>query len=130
MRPFLAALIMLTPFNIFCVVVADVLFALLMCILNHRSIKKYLNYRQELKKTFILPFISSAVMGAFAFAVQKLVFRFAHSNVLSVICALIIAVIVYAVMLLLLKIIDQEELEMVPMGGKIAKIARKFHLLR
>ena len=127
---FLAAMIMLTPFNIFCVVVADVLFALLMCILNHRSIKKYLNYKQELKKTFILPLISSVVMGAFALAVQKLVYRFAHSNVLSVICALIIAVIVYAVMLLLLKIIDQEELEMVPMGGKIAKIARKFHLLR
>lgn len=127
---FLAAMIMLTPFNIFCVVVADVLFALLMCVLNHRSIKKYLGYRQEIKKTFILPLISALVMGAFALGVQKLVHRFIGSNVLSVICALIIAVIVYAAMLLLLKIIDQEELEMIPMGGKIARLARKFHLLR
>lgn len=127
---FLALMMLLTQFNIFCVVVADVLFALMMCILNHRSIRKYLNYRQEIKKTFILPLICALVMGAATLAVRWLVFTYVRSNVVSVACAVIIAVIVYAAMLLLLKVIDQEELEMVPMGGKIARAARKLHLLK
>lgn len=127
---FLVIIMLITKFNIFCVVVADILFALMMCILNHRSIKKYLNYRQELKKTFILPLVSALVMGALSLIVQKLVYRFVGSNLISIICAFIIAVIVYAVMLLVLRIVDEEELDMVPFGGKIAKVARKLHLMR
>ena len=127
---FLAAAMMLTQFNIFCVVVADVLFALLMCILNHRSIKKYLDYKQEVKKTFLLPLISSVIMGAAAFGIYTLIHKLLHSNLIALIAAIIAAVIVYAVMLLLLRVIEQEELEMLPMGGKLARTAKKLHLMR
>ena len=127
---FLAAAMMISGFNIFCVVVADVLFALLMCILNHRSIKKYLNYRQEIKKTFILPLVSSAIMGACAFGIYYLIHKVLGSNLVALVAAIIVAVIVYALLLLVLRIIDQEELEMLPMGGRIAKVCRKLHLLR
>lgn len=34
---------------------SNILFALFMCILNGISIRRFLNYRQEMKKTFILP---------------------------------------------------------------------------
>jgi len=127
---FLAILLMITRFNIFCVVIADMLFALIVCILNHRSLKKYINYRQEVRKTFVLPAVCSVIMGILAFLTYRVVFSLIHSNLISVAAAFVIAVIVYAVLLLLLRVIDEEELEMIPRGAAIASIAKRLHLLR
>lgn len=127
---FLAILLMITRINIFAVVVSDMLFALIVCLLNHRSLKKYINYQQEIKKTFVLPAICSVIMGIVTFVIYRLVYGFIKSNLISVVFSVVIAVIVYAIALLLLKVIDEEELEMIPMGGRLAKLAKKLHLLR
>ena len=58
--------------GIFSMVFANILFAVIMCFLNHRSIRKILGYRQEVKKTILLPAAASAVMGAAAVGVYKL----------------------------------------------------------
>ena len=59
--------------GIFSMVFANILFAVIMCFLNHRSIRKILGYRQEVKKTILLPAAASAVMGAAAVGVYKLI---------------------------------------------------------
>ena len=59
--------------GIYSVVYSNILFALFMCILNGISIRRFLNYRQEMKKTFILPTIASGIMGGAAYGVYKLV---------------------------------------------------------
>ena len=55
--------------GIYSVVYANILFALIVCILNNLAIRKYLRYRQEYKKTFLIPLLASAVMGAAAWGV-------------------------------------------------------------
>ena len=51
-----------------------------MCFLNHRSIRKILGYRREVKKTILLPAAASAVMGAAAVGVYKLIHLGIQSN--------------------------------------------------
>ncbi len=115
--------------GIYSVVHSNILFALTICLLNGRSISKYLRYRQEFKKTFVLPTIAAGIMGAAAFGVYKLVFLVVKSNDLGTIFAVLTAVLVYAVLLLKLGVVNETELSGMPGGRKLTGIARKFHLL-
>ena len=49
------------------VVYAYILFAVVVCVLNAVAIRKYMRYKQEVARTFIIPAIASAVMGTLCF---------------------------------------------------------------
>ena len=51
------------------------------------------------------------------------------SNLLGVLAAIAVACVVYGVLLLKLRCVDEKELLGLPGGGKMVNIARKFHLL-
>lgn len=110
------------------VVFACVAFALIMCILNWLSIAKYLHYRQEIKRTFIVPLISSAVMGLFVYLSYKLCIK-SLSELISVLISVAIGVVIYFVVLLLLKGVHENEIKSFPGGRILVRIARLFHLL-
>ncbi|MBQ4563796.1 MAG: polysaccharide biosynthesis C-terminal domain-containing protein, partial [Lachnospiraceae bacterium] len=116
--------------GIYGVVIANMLFGLTMCMLNSACISDYLQYRQEIKKTFVLPSVASAIMGVAAWGVYQLGYRLFSSNAFATILAIVIAVAVYGVLLLLLKCVDEVELYDFPMGGRLAKLAKKMHLLK
>lgn len=58
--------------GVYGLVIGNVTFALAVCILNWLAIGKALKYRQEVRTTFLLPLLSSVIMGAFALAVYRL----------------------------------------------------------
>lgn len=116
--------------GIYGVVIANTLFGLTMCMLNSACIAEYLQYRQEIKKTFVLPSVAAGIMGVFAWGAYRLFLNFFGSNTIAAVGAIFIAVIIYGVLLLLLKCVDEVELYDFPMGGRIVKIAKKMHLLR
>lgn len=126
----LAALMFGLDLNIYAVVIANSVFGLLMCILNARSLRKYSGYRQEVVKTFFVPAIASAGMGIAAWLVYKLFMLVLNINVAATLLAMAAAVIVYAVLLLLLKGLSEQELLRFPKGRDIAALAKKFHLLK
>ncbi|MTK08701.1 MAG: polysaccharide biosynthesis protein [Hungatella sp.] len=123
--------VMLYPFKmgIYGVLYSNILFALTMCLLNGLSIRKYLNYRQEIKKTFFLPTLAAGIMGAVCYGVYFLVHAVLKHNILGVLAAVAAAVIVYGVLLLKFQCVDESELNGFPGGRKLAGIARKYHLL-
>ena len=100
-----------------------------MCILNGMAISRYLNYRQEMKKTFILPTIASGIMGGAAYGVYQLVHMTLKSNTIGVLLAIAVAVIVYGILLLKLRCVDEVELSGMPGGTKLVRIAQKCHLM-
>ncbi len=116
--------------NIYAVVLSNVLFALIMCVLNAISLTRYSGYRQEIARTFIVPAICSAVMGVAAWAVYKGLFALCAKNTVALLVAMVVAVIVYAVMLLLLHGLTESEIRRFPKGETIVRIAKKVHLLR
>lgn len=125
----LLALMLFFRLNIYAVVISNAFFALLMCFLNARALARYSGYRQEVVKTFIIPAICSLIMGVITFFVYKGLFALTKIVAISLIISIIVAVIVYAVTLLLLKGLTEEEICKFPKGALIIKIARKVHLL-
>lgn len=122
--------VMLTglQWGIYSVVFSNMIFALIVCVLNNLAIGRALNYRQEMKKTFVIPLIASAVMGAAAFGVYKGVYLVVKSNLLGTLVSILAAVLVYGVLLIKLGCIDEAELYEMPAGRKLVRLARKLRL--
>lgn len=115
--------------GIYGVLYANILFALFICILNARSIARFKRYRQEVKKTFLIPMVASAVMGAAAFGVYRAAYNI-FGNLISTGISVLVAVAVYFVLLILLKGVDAQELRSMPGGTRLSGLARKLHLMR
>ncbi|MCR5420074.1 MAG: polysaccharide biosynthesis protein [Lachnospiraceae bacterium] len=110
------------------VVISVIGFALIICVLNWISISRYLKYRQEIRKTFVIPLISSAIMGVVIFLMYKFMSK-SLSEMLSTIISIVTGVIVYFVALLKLKGVNEHEIRSFPGGGVLAKIATVLRLL-
>lgn len=116
--------------NIYAVVYANAFFAFVMCVLNAMSVRKYSGYRQEVKKTFLIPLAASCVMGVLVFASYQAVHALLHYNSVATVIAILIGVISYFISLLLLKGLSEDEILRFPKGVLLVKIAKKFRLLK
>ena len=121
---------MLDVFNmgLYGVVISCVLFALIMCILNWLAIRKYLKYQQEIVRTFVIPTISSIIMGLVAWLSNFLISK-ALSSLISLAISIALSVCVYFVLLIKLKGVKEKEIGSFPGGNLMAAIARFFRLL-
>ena len=68
-------------------------------------------------------------MGVVTLLVYKGLYAASKSMIVALAVAVIVAVIVYAVSLLLLKGLTEEELQKFPKGNLIIRVAKKLHLL-
>lgn len=122
--------------NIYGVVYANTIFAAVICILNARAIRRYLRYRQEIKKTFIIPLIASAFMAVAAFVVHwvfntvlNYLFIDFASNAIATILGILAGVAVYGFFLLKLRGVRESEILSMPKGEMITAILKKIHFL-
>ena len=58
-----AALLIFTDIGIYSLPIAVTVYSFMMCLLNGIAVKKATGYHQEIEKTFVLPLVSSAIMG-------------------------------------------------------------------
>ena len=126
----LVILMLFFHLKIYAVVIANMFFALMMCVMNSMAIRKYSGYKQEVIKTFVIPAISSVIMGIITWLFYHGCHALLKSNAISTILAIMIAAIVYAVTLLLFKGLSEEEILRFPKGALLVRIAKKLHLLR
>lgn len=110
------------------VVYANILFAVVVCILNWLAIRKYLKYKQELIKTFLIPTIASVIMGVII-TIIYMTLRNVVGNLVILILGMAVGVIAYFVALILLKGIDEEDLKKMPGGRTVLTVAKKCKLL-
>ncbi len=123
-------LLYFTDIGVYALVIGNVVFPLVTSTLNMMSIYKYVSYRQEIKHTFIIPFIASAIMGLISGGLFYGVYFVWPHNMVLVIAALAVAVIAYFVLYLKLGGATKEEIYEFPMGVRIYRIATKFRLMR
>lgn len=119
-----------TAMGAYALVLGNVTYPLGVCILNAYSVKKYLGFRQEVTKTFCIPFLSSVVMGILTFLVYEVFFLFTHRIYIAIVPAFAAAIASYFVMVLKLGGLNREELYEFPMGRRMSVLADRFHLLR
>ena len=110
--------------------IGNVIFAFIVCVLNWISIAKNVEYKQEIKTTFIIPTISSIIMGCFALIICKLLLRITESNAVSTISSIIVAIFIYMIFIVKMGGIKREELLGFPKGNKIYSLFKKMHLMK
>ncbi len=117
--------------GVYGMVIGNVTFPLVVCILNWIAIGKHLSYKQEIKTTFILPLICALIMGVAAYVVYHGIHHFIiYSNIISIVPAILVAVLVYAAALPIFKAVTADDLMDMPLGTKLLKVYRKLHLMK
>lgn len=115
--------------GVYGLVIGNVTFALVVCILNWIAIGRALHYRQEVKTTFLLPLAAALIMGAAALAVYTALHTVTASSTLSLLITVPIAMAVYGVLIILMKAVTEEELPDMPFGRKLLVLCKKLHLM-
>ena len=123
----LLSLLYFTDLNIYAVALSNNIFALAIFAMNIVSIRRILNYRQEVKKTFVLPLLCSLAMGVIVFVLDSVLSKVLHSR-FTVVLSVLVGAVVYLITMLLTKGITRYELEKFPGGSKLYKIFKRLHL--
>lgn len=118
-----------TDMNLYSLAVAAIVYSLLMCILNAVSVRKYLNYKQDVLKIFVLPSVASVGMGAAAYGVYTGLYALVESNALALIVAVIVAAAIYGVLILKMGVLNKEDILAMPKGRKLAKLLEKLRFI-
>lgn len=118
-----------TELNLYSIAIATIVYSFLMCVLNQRAVRKYLDYKQDMKKIFVLPILASVIMGIVAYFAYKLLFAVIKSNVVSLLISVAIAAFVYGVLILKLGVLNKDDILAMPKGKKLAGILAKLHLI-
>lgn len=129
-----ALLLCFTGLEIYSLPIAVTVYSGLICLLNGYSIKKTTGYKQEIVNTFLLPFWAALIMGIVAAAVYYgitwLLPEGYTGNAVGLMAAVALGALVYFAMVLKLGAMTKKELQAMPKGYLIVKIAVKLHLIR
>ncbi len=132
-----ALLLLLTGLDMYALVIAEIVYSGMMCFLNQRSIRRYMYYRQEIFKTFIVPFVASVFMGLAAYCTYAGIHALMGGgeypgrmqNAIALIPAILVGCVVYFVLEILFGGISEKELRELPKGYLMVKVAKKLHLM-
>lgn len=125
----LVPLLYFTDYDLYVLVLANITYSFTMCILNGFSVRKHLDYKQEFKKTFVIPFISSMIMGFVTWLTYFGTFILINNNIISLAVSIPASCLVYFVAMIKLKGITEEDLRSFPKGGALTRLAKKMRLL-
>lgn len=108
-----------------------IFFGIVMCVLNNLAIRKHLRYRQEIMRTFVIPLAASVVMGVVSKLLYQVLFTALGGGTIAMLISLIIAVVaavlVYFIALLAMRGLTERELLAFPKGHLLVRAAKKLH---
>lgn len=122
-------LLMFTPLGVYSLVVGNMIFPLVISILNWRKLKKVTGYVQELDRTFLRIGLCTVFMSVLALLVYRGIFFFTESNAISLCVAIFLAMVIYFVMLITFRAVVEEELLDMPKGAILVRLAKKCKLM-
>lgn len=113
--------------NIYGAPVGTLVSYLVMAVMNYVFMCRALEERPQLAPVFVRPLAASALMGASAWAIYGLCSRFIGGEswmgtAVSMVLAVLVAVVVYAVSAICLKTVTNEDLKLIPGGEKVGKL--------
>ncbi len=133
----LNVLLIFTDMRSVALCVATIIYSLMMCLLNNIILKKNLPVHNDLKKTYILPAISSVVMGIVAFGIytyfnnifNSVISNDYFANLFATAIAVVVAIFVYFVVLIKSGGATEDDIKHFPKGAAIARLLKKFRIL-
>ena len=114
--------------NIYGAVIGTVMCYVIAAVMNYLYVRKYTGVRIKWGEHLLKPIIATAVMAAVAYLVYSLIAP--HSNAVGVIACAIVGLLVYFFMLVLVKAVNERELEQIRGGKKLTRVLKKIHVWR
>lgn len=93
------------------------------CTLSYIVLAKSIKLNMKFLKCVIKPIIATIMMGICSYYIY-LLFKGIISERIATIISMLIAIIIYSISVAVLKILDEEEMKMIPYGTKIVKILK------
>lgn len=100
------------------------------CVLNLMAIIRYQKQQLNYIRTFVKPVIATAIMTFVAYFSYEIIFTAVGSNTISTMISILLSVIAYGILLILIKGITIEELQMAPGGSRLSAALKKRGLLK
>ena len=121
-------MLFLTDLGIYAIVIAMIVYAVVMCVLNERKMKQYMGYKNKWRSAYIYPFLASVPMGLTAGVVYYgLAYILPDRMLVKLILlgiSVVLAAAVYFAVYLSLSRPTEEELSMLPGGRILARFVR------
>ena len=96
----IALLLFITPLGVYVLMFGNCTYALQVCYLNQKALRQKIGYKQEIKRTYVIPLLASLVMGAIVLGVYYGLFTLTHRVFLPLILSVVVGVFVYFVMIM------------------------------
>lgn len=123
--------------GIYSLVLATAFYAVVVVIINYRSMKSCLNFKMEWRQTVWVPVASALVMGIAAVLVYKgldfvlnMVMGSYISNAVATLTSILVAACVYFISMIKIGGYTKEMLQAFPKGDLLVRLAEKLHLLK
>lgn len=120
------ALLMFTDLGIYALLVAMIVYAIVVCVMNDFFMKKYLEYKNPWKAAYVSPLIASAVMGVVAAGVYYGFHAILPSNIICLGVSIILAAAAYFLVYILVDKTASERLSRMPGGAYLVRIAQRI----
>lgn len=117
-------LLIVPKLDIYAVMIANILFSVMCCILNDLSLKKYLGFKNEFKQTYAMPVLASAVMAVAAAAVCYGLHTLLKGMLIPLAIAVIVAIVLYLIAYVIFTRIPENEMRTFPMGTKLVRLLK------
>ncbi len=119
-------LLRFTDLSVYALLIGDITFPLIIVILNAAALKRKTGYNLEVKRTFALPLIISLIMGMVARGVDIGLGLLGVPNIITLCVSFVLALFVYAFLILKAGVFTDTELLDLPMGGRILRLKNKI----
>lgn len=118
-------LLFFTPLGLYSLVIANCFYGLQVCFLNQKSLRKKTHYRQEIRRTYVLPLVAALIMGIVAGGCYYGLFALTKKVFIPLIISVIVGVITYFVIILYMYAEHPKDLQAIPYLNRVVYKMKK-----
>lgn len=117
----ISVLLYFTDLGAYVLIIGNVTFPMLVCILNCIYISRMLEYRFDWLNSFLKPAAAAMVMGGITNLIYLGLYKWSGRMLVSMLAAIVAAILIYLVMLYLFSTFTKEELQSIPIVKKFVR---------
>lgn len=115
--------------NVYGAEISSFVCQLIAFVIAFTSLRKNLKINVKFKEHILKPIIATCIMGMSAFCVYNLLSGIISSSI-STIISILIAIIVYIVCIFTMRILNEEDIKMIPFGNKLYPVLVKLKIYK
>ena len=111
----------LSELSLYILAIASAAYALQMCIMNQRALRRIVRYKMTWRRTFILPVLASILMSIAVYVSYRLLFAITRMVFVPLVISVFVGIVVYFAIVIFMYKDHLEELNNIPMMDKITR---------